>query len=387
MSNVAITLIALVITIIVLLILAGVVLNLVIGENGIFSKANKAKEDTNYSTALEEINIIILQAQTEAASENRKANIKDIVEELKKDSRYTYVINTSPRFSEYSYIIKVSPQYATISDDGNIKDTVDVTDETTVIYVIHKGYEFKIGEDLKAEYIGKEGTKEEKPEEETLIKTEVKWNKVKIKVTNDSKNSGKKYKYILTDEAGNIITGSSNDYEDIKEKEIEGLTEKTKYKLKVVGLINGEEIESEEVEIETPEKFYEISTINDLEDINSDLAGKYKLTKSLDFKDPNSYKNGSSDERYIYYNTDADGDGKPDNSWIPIASGDYFTGRFDGDYYTINNLYVNKPESSKVGLFSWISNDSVDWCVRNLCLKNVDITGAFQVRWIDWMFV
>ena len=48
-SNSAITLIALIVTIIVLLILAGVTLNMVIGENGIIKKANIAKEKTNAS--------------------------------------------------------------------------------------------------------------------------------------------------------------------------------------------------------------------------------------------------------------------------------------------------------------------------------------------------
>ena len=47
-----ITLIALVITIIILIILAGVTINLTIGENGIFNKAKQAKED--YKTAVNE---------------------------------------------------------------------------------------------------------------------------------------------------------------------------------------------------------------------------------------------------------------------------------------------------------------------------------------------
>ena len=48
-SNTAITLIALIITIIVLLILAGVTLSMVMGESGIFGKANNASEQTKIS--------------------------------------------------------------------------------------------------------------------------------------------------------------------------------------------------------------------------------------------------------------------------------------------------------------------------------------------------
>ena len=49
-----ITLIALVITIIVLIILAGVTINLTLGENGIFNKAKYAKEEYLNATSLEQ---------------------------------------------------------------------------------------------------------------------------------------------------------------------------------------------------------------------------------------------------------------------------------------------------------------------------------------------
>ena len=53
----AITLIALIITIIVLLILAGVSLNMVMGENGIINKAQLAKEKTNEAQKDENVKI------------------------------------------------------------------------------------------------------------------------------------------------------------------------------------------------------------------------------------------------------------------------------------------------------------------------------------------
>ena len=59
-----ITLIALVITIIVLLILAAVTLNLVLGDNGIITKANQAKEITTESQVKEEIERKILEYRT-----------------------------------------------------------------------------------------------------------------------------------------------------------------------------------------------------------------------------------------------------------------------------------------------------------------------------------
>ena len=64
-QNSAITLIALIITIIVLLILAGVTLNMVMGDSGIFSKANVANEETNKMQALEELRLKVLEVQTD----------------------------------------------------------------------------------------------------------------------------------------------------------------------------------------------------------------------------------------------------------------------------------------------------------------------------------
>ena len=60
-KNNAITLIALIITIIVLLILVGVTLNMVMGENGIINKAQLAKEKTNEAQKDEEEKLGIME--------------------------------------------------------------------------------------------------------------------------------------------------------------------------------------------------------------------------------------------------------------------------------------------------------------------------------------
>ena len=60
-SNSAITLVALVITIIVLLILSGITLSMVMGENGIFGKANIASENTKIANAKEIIRLAVLE--------------------------------------------------------------------------------------------------------------------------------------------------------------------------------------------------------------------------------------------------------------------------------------------------------------------------------------
>ena len=72
-----ITLIALVITIIVLLILAGVTINALSGENGILKRATQAKSKTGRSNALEQINLAIITARTEGLGQVDKKVLRD----------------------------------------------------------------------------------------------------------------------------------------------------------------------------------------------------------------------------------------------------------------------------------------------------------------------
>ena len=72
-----ITLIALVITIIVLLILAGVTINALSGENGILKRATQAKSKTGRANALEQINLAIITARTEKLGQVDKTVLRD----------------------------------------------------------------------------------------------------------------------------------------------------------------------------------------------------------------------------------------------------------------------------------------------------------------------
>ena len=72
-----ITLIALVITIIVLLILAGITINALSGENGILKRATQAKSKTGRSNALEQINLAIITARTEGLGQVDKKLLRD----------------------------------------------------------------------------------------------------------------------------------------------------------------------------------------------------------------------------------------------------------------------------------------------------------------------
>lgn len=82
-NNKALTLISLVITVIILIILAGVTINLVIGENGLLQRTKTAKEEYNKSQTNEQKKLEELYSSIMIAT-NDNAEINISVEDLKK---------------------------------------------------------------------------------------------------------------------------------------------------------------------------------------------------------------------------------------------------------------------------------------------------------------
>ncbi|MCF8232985.1 MAG: T9SS type A sorting domain-containing protein [Bacteroidales bacterium] len=70
-------------------------------------------------------------------------------------------------------------------------------------------------------------------------------------------------------------------------------------------------------------------------------------------------------------------DGK---GWTPIGfSSQDFTGSYDGDGYTIDNLYINRPSDDEVALFSDTDDANGGATITNVGVTNVDITGLNSV--------
>jgi len=81
-TNKGITLIALVITIIVLLILAGISIATLTGDNGILNKAQQAEEKTTQAQIKELLQLAIIDIQTQIQTEQKRpANLDDITTE------------------------------------------------------------------------------------------------------------------------------------------------------------------------------------------------------------------------------------------------------------------------------------------------------------------
>lgn len=84
-----ITLIALVVTIVVLLILAGVSLNLVLGDNGIITKAKDAKIETRAASVEDRKNLWKLDESTDEYATSKAQTLEELVDELQQENLVT----------------------------------------------------------------------------------------------------------------------------------------------------------------------------------------------------------------------------------------------------------------------------------------------------------
>ena len=127
-----ITLIALAVTIIVILILAGVTIATLTSENGIVNQATSAKEKNNLAKIEEEIKLeysnLILKKQLEGKLEETK--LDELVEKLREkgysivENDNKYYINTNEKY----YEVKLDSEQLSIAKDGinNLEDSVGI---------------------------------------------------------------------------------------------------------------------------------------------------------------------------------------------------------------------------------------------------------------------
>ena len=103
----------------------------------------------------------------------------------------------------------------------------------------------------------------------------------------------------------------------------------------------------------------EIHDWHDLDAVRNGLDGDYILMNDLT----------PADDGYDDHASETANDGK---GWLPIGDDeDRFTGSFDGQGYTISDLYIDRPNTYYVGLFGYTDTDSV---VENIGVV-VNITG------------
>lgn len=389
-SNFGITLIALIITIIVLLILAGVTLNMLMGENGIFGKANISKERTNYASAKEIINIELMNIATKCYSEGIEYNIKEIAKEMKEVENITIekyyngetasikngvkeslenlkgIVVSENDYSKYKFLI---------GETGKIEGVIEgkITEAT-------KMEEFKKLEDYEKEMnkgnTGKDNNEEEVKDEiikvpkidesiDTSKAIEITTN-MTVKVNSNNKIAlegieGAKYE---VEEKTNNITVNENNVIVNKQASTEDYC-----KIKVTGTYKEQSytnhiklyVEPKITTIEGKEG-YEINNEQDLKrfaEIINNEAGSIKNAALMKDIDMSNVCNK------------VDGTVASDKSWEPIGNEKIeYNGIFEGNGHTINNIYINSNNSNQ-GLFGVVG--------ENGKVKNIKINGTIQI--------
>ena len=132
-KNQGITLIALVITIVVLLILAGISITMLTGDNGILTKTKMAKEETTKATVKESIELALMESLwiDGKFDPNTLNNNLEKLEGLDKENSNFPIENLPATVVVDDYLISIDKDgYVTI--DGNINDlTMPSTADTT----------------------------------------------------------------------------------------------------------------------------------------------------------------------------------------------------------------------------------------------------------------
>lgn len=139
-NNNGITLIALVITIIVLIILAGVSIKIVLGDNGLVEKAKYAKEQQTIEAIREKLDIVKGSDYIEQKGDN---SIDTYFATLEKEKIEPYIVTSKQKMTDvignvevdnkYSYIIKIeNDKNLKIEYEGKIGEVTREPDEITI---------------------------------------------------------------------------------------------------------------------------------------------------------------------------------------------------------------------------------------------------------------
>ena len=269
-----ITLIALVITIIVLLILAGVAINLSLGENGIFNRAKEAKIKYTEAQLKEELETELASLLIDAKSQGRDVSIDDIANKMDEIGE---VLGVEDDIIEGEY----KDHNVTIDKDGNvtignkltgIKPTAEITilteeEERVEMQVVASTEEGEIAsiEPINGAVLKTENSVSDKiyevtnngvykfrikgtngrttiakqevtslvleMEAESILEGLAKVNtsglvkmKVKGKTSSESEEEEITYRLNIINKTGNLVLNAEEDDEKIEELKLEGIT-------------------------------------------------------------------------------------------------------------------------------------------------------------------
>ena len=180
-----ITLIALVITIIVLLILAGIGIATLVGDNGLINKAKNAEEETKEKSVIEKVQLMLADYSAEKYTGTKKL-LEDYLNEQKEKGEIDEVINNE----DGTIIIEIDGYEITIKKE-----------DLNIIKVEKTGGVIPIFE----EHITKTNGSKIEPNEERMLEQKA----ITINITN-IEEFGENYTIEIKDSRGNILTKETN---------------------------------------------------------------------------------------------------------------------------------------------------------------------------------
>ena len=287
-STKGITLISLVITIIILIILAGVAINLSIGNNGIFTRAKQAKGAYKQTAAKEKVEIVLLDARIEK-NENPEYN-EEFLNNMLEESGIE-VNGNVVTLDNYNFTIdRENLKIVTENGESNIKVSKEV--QKYLEKNANGKYEAQILVTIESDKELQNVTIE-KPDGTTLT-LEIDKNEITKEITVEFDEA---YKIIIATKEGKTITRT--------------IIEKTEEKIR---------------------------TTQDLvlfrNKVNSGLTYEGKIIKLANDIDLSTVCGENIDGREI--------------SWQTIGNNDeVFKGTFDGNNKTIYNLYIKNSDDSQ----------------------------------------
>ena len=410
-ENKAITLIALVITIIVLIILAGVAINLTLGQNGLFTRAKTAREEYSTAEAKEKLEQEILNIQIQAVQEGKDFDLKYLKEKIDK-TKYEITLDdeenpTTAVVKEIgsNYYLTVDsklkvtkveeqqpkPQYVKFSEltwtSGKASVELSTKETGTIEYKVGKDGIYQAGTtisnlsngDMVYTRVNNNGTYTDEdileikdtiePEEFTIKTSNITTDSVKLTGnTQDLQTGIRDYTYVAETKTNEIVKEIAN--QTVTEYTITGLNEETEYVVYMLAYDNAGNVrKSNEVTV---------------------------TTGSI----PSNVVIGE----YIDYQIDLNGDGDTTNDWMIFykangnAEGEEKGGAYEtniGDYYIIAADYLKNTDErlmlenlgilSKRGEYSiyWTQTDAVPDAVQVTGTENLNKTG----RTINQLFM
>ena len=115
---------------------------------------------------------------------------------------------------------------------------------------------------------------------------------------------------------------------------------------------------------------YQITNVYELQEMNDDLSAHYILMNDIDASETREWNVGDHD----------DDPETPDSAlgFEPVGENkdEYFSGSFSGNYFSIDSLFINRPEKKSTGLFGYLDRGAR---IERLSVNNSFIVGASEV--------